>query len=174
MNPGATRNALMPCLLKPRARDSARYPLAQYHLSQIRRYSVERRIARTHPTRRDGLLRKANLSDDEVREIQSVMSPIYPGAILNISGVVTGCPCEEGASCSDQVWVVPENELKTDGVSLSRISGRWTVGPIQKWWLDEVHLENDRRLTSSKRAEALDSLWEHFPACAQATTPDGQ
>ena len=134
--------------------DSARYPLARYRLSQIRRFGVERHIAQTYPTRRDGPLRKANLSDDEAREIQSVMSPIYPGAILNISGVVTGCPCEEGASCSDQVWIVPENERKADGVSLSRISGRWTIGLIQKWWLEKVHLETDRGLTCSGRTAA--------------------
>jgi hypothetical protein len=150
--------------------DSARYPLAQTHLRQERRYRVEIRIGQTHPTHRDGPLRKANLSDDEAREIQSVMSPIYPGAILNISGVVTGCPCEEGPSCSDQVWVVPDNEIKTDGALLSRMSDRWTIGPIQKWWLEKAHLEADHHSSSSKRIDALDSLSEKFPACAQATS----
>jgi len=154
--------------------DSARYPLAQRYLRDHRRYRVEARISRTRPTRRDAPLRRANLTDDEAREIQAVMSPIYPGAILNISGVVTGCPCEEGSSCSDQVWVVPQNELKTDGTLLSRIDSRWTVGPIQKWWLTRMHVEFDNQLTPSQRAEALDSLWEKFPLCAQATTSTGQ
>jgi hypothetical protein len=86
-------------------------------------------------------LRKTNLSDDEAREIQSVMSALYPGAILNISGVATGCPCEEGPSCSDQVWVVPHTVPATDGAVLSRINGRWGVGLIQQWWLDKAHLE---------------------------------
>jgi hypothetical protein len=153
--------------------DSARYPRAQLYFTEDRRFRVERRIIQTHPTRRDAPLRRANLSDDEAREIQSVMSPIYPGAILNISGVVTGCPCEEGPSCSDQVWVVPENDIKTDGAMLSRISGQWTVGPIQKWWLEKAHLEADPQIVSSKRIEVLDSLWEKFPACAKATPPAG-
>jgi hypothetical protein len=154
--------------------DSVHYPLAELHLRQNRRYRVETRIIQTRPARRDGPLRKANLSDDEAREIQSVMSPIYPGAILNISGVVTGCPCEEGPGCSDQVWVVPENDLRNDGVSLSLISGRWTVGPIQKWWFDKAQLEADPHLTPHQRREALDSQWEAFPGCARATTTVGQ
>ena len=150
--------------------DSARYPrAAQMYLRDKRRYRVEVRISQTRPTRRDGPLRKVNLSDDEAREIQSVMSPIYPGVILNISGVVQGCPCEEGTSCSDQVWVVPQNDVKTPGVLLSRISGHWTVGPIQQWWMDRAQLEADRHLNPDQRFEALDSLWEKFPTCAQAT-----
>jgi hypothetical protein len=150
--------------------DSARYPQAQTFLSDQRRYRVETRIRETRPNRRDGPLRKANLSDDEAREIQAVMAHVYPGAILNISGVVTGCPCEEGRSCSEQVWVVPHNARNTDGALLSRMSGRWAVGPIQKWWLDKARIEADHHLTLSQRDEALDSLWEQFPACATATT----
>jgi hypothetical protein len=149
--------------------DSGRYPrAAQLYLSQKRRYRVETRISQTRPIRRDGPLRKINLSDDEAREIQSVMSQIYPGVLLNISGVVTGCPCEEGASCSDQVWVVPKDDVKTDGVLLSRISGHWTAGPIQKWWMYKADLEADSHLTPGQRFEALDSLWKQFPACALA------
>ena len=154
--------------------DSARYPRAQLYLSENRRDRVEARIIQTRPTRRDGPLRKANLSDDEAREIQSIMAPTYPGAILNISGVVTGCPCEEAPSCSDQVWVVPENDLKAGGALLSRSSDRWTIGPIQKWWLDKAHVEADHTLTPNQRAETLDSLWEKFPACMHATTSGGQ
>lgn len=154
--------------------DSARYPRAHLFFSDERRYRVETRISQTRPTRRNGPLRKDNLSDDEAREIQSVMAPIYPGAILNISGVVTGCPCEEGPSCSDQVWVVPQNAVNTDGALLSRMSGHWTVGPIQIWWLDKAHMEADRQLTFSQRTEVLDSLWEKFPACVKATTSSGQ
>jgi hypothetical protein len=148
--------------------DSARYPrVAQYYLREKRRRRVEGRISRTRPTRRDGPLREVNLSDNEAREIQSVMSQIYPGAILNISGVTKGCPCEEGASCSDQAWVVPQDDVKTPGVLLSRIGGHWTVGAIQQWWMGKAELEADRHLTPEQRFEALDSLWEKFPACAQ-------
>jgi len=31
---------------------------------------------------------------------------IVPDTRLNISGVITGCDCEDGAGCSDQVWMV--------------------------------------------------------------------
>ena len=37
---------------------------------------------------------------------RAVPSAELPGAIVNIGGVVSGCTCEEGASCSDQVWIV--------------------------------------------------------------------
>jgi hypothetical protein len=151
--------------------DSARYGrAAQFYLRNQRRYRVEERISRTFPTRRDGPLRKVNLSDDEAREIQSVMAPIYPGVILNISGVVKGCPCEEGPSCSDQVWVVPQNDVKTPGVLLSHTSGHWAVGPVQQWWMDRAALEADGSLTPGQRFEALDSLWEKFPACQTTGT----
>jgi hypothetical protein len=148
--------------------DSARYqPYAQIYLRDKRRHRVEVRINQTRPSRRDGPLREINLSDNEVREIESVMSPIYPGFILNISGVVKGCPCEEGSACSDQVWVVPENDVKVPGVSLSRISGHWMVGPIQQWWMDRAALETDGHWTPAQRYRALASLWEKFPVCAQ-------
>jgi hypothetical protein len=155
--------------------DSARYGLAaRLYLEDKRRYRVLTRIGLTRPIRRNGPLRKANLSDDEAREIQSVMSLAYPGVLLNISGVVTGCPCEEGPSCSDQVWVVPKDDVKTPGVLLSRISDRWTVGPIQKWWMDRADLEADTRLTRSQREEALYTFWEKFPKCSQTTAPARQ
>jgi len=155
--------------------DSARYGLAaRLYLEDKRRYRVLARISLTRPIRRNGPLRKANLSDDEAREIQSVMSLVYPGVLLNISGVVTGCPCEEGPSCSDQVWVVPKDDVKTPGVLLSRISDRWAVGPIQKWWMDRADLEADTRLTPSQHEEALYTLWEKFPKCSQTTAPARQ
>jgi hypothetical protein len=62
--------------------------------------------ARVHgatPVRRDGPLREADLSDEEAREIQGVAHVVVPDALVNISGVVTGCPCEDGTGCSDQV-----------------------------------------------------------------------
>jgi hypothetical protein len=154
--------------------DSARYPrAAQAYLRGKRKQRVEDRIWQTRPARRDGPLRKINLSDNEAREIQSVMSQIYPGVILNISGVVTGCPCEEGIFCSDQVWVVPQDDVKTPGVLLSRISGHWSVGLIQQWWMGraqlQAELQADSHLTPFERFEALDSLWEKFPACTRTS-----
>jgi hypothetical protein len=148
--------------------DSARYGLgARLYLETKRKYRVLARIERTRPFHRTAPLRKSNLSDDEAREIQSVMSQVYPGALLNISGVVAGCYCEEGRSCSDQVWVVPQDDVKTPGVSLSRIDDRWVIGPIQRWWLNREKIETDSALTRSQREEALYTQWKTFPECSK-------
>ena len=84
-----------------------------------------------------------------------------------ISGVVEGCPCEEGAFCSDQVWVVPKYDPTISGVLLSKINGHWAVGSVQQWWMDRAKLEANTQLTSNQRSEALNSFWEQFPACAR-------
>jgi len=148
--------------------DSARYGrLARLYLENRREYRVLARIERTRPFQRTAPLRKANLSDDEAREIQSLMSQVYPGALLNISGVVTGCYCEEGHSCSDQVWVVPRDDVQTPGVLLSRINDRWVIGPIQQWWLNRAKTEADHGLTRAQREEALYTQWKTFPECSR-------
>ena len=142
--------------------DPARYPDA----ARRKRWD---HIARTQPGRRDGPLRETNLSDTESREIQAEASKVYPGAILNISGVVTGCPCEEGPACTDQVWVVAHSQGKTSGLQLSHVGGIWMVGVLQQWWLSYAKLEADRTLSRLERAEATQSLWDGFPACTQDT-----
>ena len=134
-------------------------------------------IRRAHPTRRDGPLRELNVSDDEVREMQSIVLGIQPGSILNISGVVSGCACEEGPSCSDQVWIVAHSKTRTTGLQLSRIGGRWAVGTVQQWWLDLERLENSRqrfRSAADYYAE-VQKLYDNFPACAAqpASATDG-
>ncbi len=55
------------------------------------------------PRRIDEPLRAANIGDEEVREVEAIASERYPGALVNISGVTDGCPCEEGPSCDSQV-----------------------------------------------------------------------
>jgi hypothetical protein len=72
------------------------------------------------------------------------MSSLLPDAIVNISGVVTGCACEDGPACSDQVWVVAYRPEWSKGLELSKINGHWTVGPLQQWWLDYEKLEAER------------------------------
>src|SRR5437879_11483635 len=76
---------------------------------------LSERMQKTHPARRDAPLRELNLSDTEVREIQSVALRLLPGSSINLSGVVTGCACEEGPGCSDQVWTVAHRAGKTLG-----------------------------------------------------------
>ena len=125
------------------------------------------RAARTRPARRDGPLRELNVSDEEVREMQAVTARIAPGFILNISGVVTGCPCDDGPTCSDQVWIVAYRPEQTRGLLLSRIDGHWTLGPVQQWWLDWQNLiDNERRYEPRTRAKAWDELYHRYPMCA--------
>ena len=66
---------------------------------------IEQRAQELYPRRRDTPMRDLNISDGEVREIQRLMKTINVQEILNISAVVTGCACEEGADCTEQVYV---------------------------------------------------------------------
>jgi hypothetical protein len=126
---------------------------------------ISDRIRQTRPERRNGPLREANLSDNEVREIQAISFRVFPGAILNISGVVSGCPCEEGPACADQVWVVARSGGQTSGLQLSRVGGRWAIGVVQQWWLDYQRLRSDRTLAPDKRSDAFQAMHDRFPAC---------
>jgi len=130
---------------------------------QARRYG-------TRPVRREGPLRAENISDEEVREIESIGLGLMPGALVNISGVVTGCPCEEGASCSDQVWIVVYRPGESKGVQLSKIGGRWGIGPLQQWWFDYETLSARRPWDSMDSILAfeveLNKLYDRFPICA--------
>ena len=91
-----------------------------------------RRIHQSRPHRLEGPLRYDNISDIEVREIEKEVREIMPGAIVNISGVTTGCPCEDGPKCTDQVWIVAYRPERSTGLMLSKIDGHWRVGPVQK------------------------------------------
>ena len=133
-------------------------------------------IYRTKPVRLDGPLREINISDVEVREIEAITKSRYPGAIVNISGVTTGCPCEDGPKCEDQVWVVAHRAGRSVGLQLSRIDARWQIGPVQRWWLQYSKLQS--RMSAARRAAnkepllTLTELWaveqqlfESFPRC---------
>jgi hypothetical protein len=137
--------------------------MAEHMAEDGKRMLLERRIQELRPRRRERPLRSTNIDDREVVEIQSVMADFFPGAIVNIGGVVSGCPCEDGASCSAQVWVAAYTPEKTLGLLLSRISGSGHVGPVQNWWLDYEALHTGRsRLSNSEE----DALTDRFPKCA--------
>jgi len=134
-------------------------------------------IYKSKPRRIDEPLRDTNISDIEVREIESVTRELHPGAIVNISGVTAGCPCEDGPTCEDQVWVVAHRNALSKGLMLSRIENHWTVGPVQKWWLRYDDLQTRRRERwadgrTSSREEIMSlqaerqQLMDAFPACA--------
>lgn len=129
---------------------------------------IQMRAEQIPPRRRESPIREDNITDKEVEEIQSVMAQVQPGSIVNIGTVVTGCPCEDGLKCSAQVWVVANRPKVSVGLLLSRIDGRWMIGPVQQWWLDSASLEARRDSYDPIYAffEAEDALLERFPACA--------
>lgn len=134
--------------------------------------AIEQRMRETRPIRRDGPMRTENIRDEEVREIRTAVSQVLPGAIANISAVVVGCPCEDGPGCSDQVWVLAYQPDPTTGLQLSKINHHWTIGAIQRWWLEYEKLEARRRSFRSSWSfyEAQEKLKEQFPICVQPTT----
>lgn len=151
--------------------DSKHYPEGA---NWKRRAILSERMKKTRPFRRDGPLRELNVTDEEVLEIKSATLRIYPGSLVNISGVVTGCPCEEGLACSDQVWIVTHRPGLMKGLQLSRINGHWAVGIVQQWWLNFEKVEGIR--TTSPRAydKAIQNLYDSFPACANDPTGSTQ
>lgn len=134
-----------------------------------RRDKIEGRIRETEPKRRDGPARAENISDNEVREIQQVVYNVLPHAIVNISTVVSGCPCEDGPQCKDQVWLLASKDDKSYELQLSRINGHWMIGPIQKWWLKYKELKFPGWGSDSyeKYMQARNELIDSFPECVK-------
>jgi hypothetical protein len=127
---------------------------------------LELRMWEILPPRRDSPRRYENISDGEVREVQSVMAQLAPLAIVNIGTVATGCPCEEGPTCTDQVWVVGYRPEKMTEVLLSRVSDHWTIGPVQRLWWEYGDLEArwaDYRPSEFLRAKY--SVLQRLPSC---------
>lgn len=141
-----------------------------YELRMERIWALKKRIEETRPQRRDSPLREENIRDEEVREIQAAARGVVPKAIVNIAGVVTGCPCEEGSTCSDQVWILASSADKTLGLQLSKVGNAWRIGLIQSWWLEREALiaRRDSFPSYSDFVDALNSLTEQFPICAAA------
>ncbi len=141
-------------------------------IQQYERLQAKAQVAQQlRPQRRETPLREENIHDGEVQQIESQVRALLPEAIVNIGPVVSGCPCEDGANCTDQIWVVAETPPSSLGLLLSRIGGYWTVGPVQAWWLELLSIEQayqkggdgNRALELRKRRD------EHllaFPECA--------
>jgi hypothetical protein len=143
--------------------------LAYYrHLNDIEQETrvIFARADQLRPTRRDEPLREQNISDYEVREIQELVKEHIPREFLNISPVVSGCACEEGADCSAQVYIVGMAGPHSRGLQLSRIAKAWRIGAVQKWWLEYYALEtNLKKLTGDEAIEARWQLASRFPGC---------
>jgi hypothetical protein len=129
--------------------------------------AIEYRIKVTKPTRKSGPLREINLNDIEVREIQESVANVLPKAIVNISGVTVGCPCEDGAGCKDEVWLVASTSTLAKELKLSKIKDHWTIGPIQQWWLMYENFLARRAdyKSPSNNYFAEEDIKMEFPAC---------
>jgi hypothetical protein len=140
---------------------------------------IENQINPTHqtvarPIRRENPLRELNINEDEVLEIQSAALQVYPGSIVNISGVVTGCPCEDGLGCSDQVWIVAHKPGYSQGLQMSRVNGHWGIGVVQQWWLNFDKLGALRVTSREAYDKALKNLYDSYPACVNKPTSSTQ
>jgi hypothetical protein len=156
---------------------AAQEPVRRFDWEQYKRdgemlSDVMRRARDNAPNRRDAPLRELNLTDEEVREIQAATRNYLPADYLNISPVVTGCACEDGPECKEQVYVLADAGASAKGLQLSRIKNAWTVGAIQRWWLDYGRLEERRKkMEWTEFRSALISLAREFPMCAETVKP---
>jgi hypothetical protein len=139
---------------------SSKRPDARYRAWQLR------------PKRRDEPLRYLNISDYEVREIQDVAEKYLPKVLLNISPVVTGCPCEEGPQCTDQVYIVAQAAQDSRGLQLSRIRNAWVVGSVQLWYLKYEELRaREPKMNYLDLMRAESELYREFPVCVGELVP---
>jgi hypothetical protein len=145
-------------------------PVSQLTAAELAaRYEmIDLRARELFPRRRDEPLRYANLSDLEMREVQAVAARHIPPAIVNVSGVVLGCPCEEGPECTEQVYVVSNKDNHPYGLQLSRVKKKWMVGTVQGWWTRYESLKaRESRMDRREYIAHMDRLVLEFPACTQ-------
>lgn len=137
---------------------------------------------KTRSVRRDTPLRDENIRDREVLELEAAMRERYPGSVVYISAVTSGCPCEDGPQCTDQVWSVASRNTVSNELALSKIDGEWQVGPLQEWWLvrDRISAtfrrsrhdsDNARRMSVQQLFRQLTEHNEAYPTCDDAAEP---
>ncbi len=142
-----------------------------YWDSQRARYDLIRsRVEDLMPARRDAPMRELNISDEEVREVEAIAYKYLPRTTINISPVVTDCPCEEGLACNAQVYVVSTVKDKWRGIQLSRMNAHWQLGVVQEWWLRYQALRDPHTgnsfLDYYLHRKAVSELLEEFPVCS--------
>jgi hypothetical protein len=139
---------------------------------------IERRAKALYPQRRDTPLRDLNISDNEIREVEAIAQKYLPRSLVNISPVVAECPCEEGPTCTAQVYVVATTRTSSRGLQLSRMKDRWDVSMVQQWWhRRDVIVEQstgNRFLDDYLHEKAINELYEEFPACVGQMVPAAQ
>jgi hypothetical protein len=136
-------------------------------------WEVRERARAITPRRRDEPLRELNISDFEVREIQRVVRDHLPKQLVNIGPVVTGCPCEEGTACTEQVYIQANTATGSVGLLLSRVARRWDISRTQKWWLRWRALQAEQhKMDFFEFREREWELAQDFPACTtEVPTP---
>ena len=151
----------------PRAAANA-VPAAARPESDPQLVELEMRASQIFPRRRDTPLRYLNISDSEIREVQRVAIKHRMPQLVNILPVVTGCPCEEGAGCTEQVFIVGDVQGRSMGLQLSRRKNQWDVSRTQKWWLEYAALQA-REATMERRVflMAKARLLMEMPRCAE-------
>ena len=151
----------------------------QYWDAQRGRYTkIRARAHALYPERRNSPLRDLNISDNEVREIEVISRKYLPPDYVNISPVVSDCPCEEGPACTAQVYVVAQGKEKARGLQLSRMNDRWGVGLVQQWWLRREAIVRQRTgnrfLDFYLEQKAVNELYEEFPICPSPLQPESK
>jgi hypothetical protein len=142
----------------------------EYWQQQSKRYAgIWQRARELYPGRRDTPLRDLNISDGEVREVQAIAARYLPRALVNISPVVTECPCEEGPNCTAQVYVIATGKGQTSGLQMSRTKEAWDVSVVQKWWLKRSAIQRQHTgnpfLDDYLAQKAHNDMLEEFPMC---------
>ncbi len=148
----------------------------EYWRQQDDRYRfVEMRAKALYPGRRDTPLRDLNISDNEVREVETIARKYLPQSFVNISPVVGECPCEEGPTCTAQVYVVATTPASSRGLQLSRLNDRWNVSRVQQWWhrREAIVAQNtgDALRDHYLYNKAVNELYEEFPLCVGQLVP---
>ncbi len=131
------------------------------------------RYIRTGKARPSGPLREDNITDEEVRELQHAAREVYPDTIVIIGGVTDGCDCEDGSSCTNQVWLALNREnYQTRNLVLSKIGGHWKVGAVQSWVIQydaHQHKPGWPGFGASEESRAWrrenQRLLDNFPTC---------
>src|SRR5690349_18982933 len=140
---------------------------------EVRLMELDARARQIYPRRRDTPLRYLNMTDDEVREVHAIAVKYRMPELVNIAPVVTGCPCEEGGACTEQVYIISLVNEKPVGLQLSRRKNLWTVGVAQKWWLEYAALKaRESSMSRAEYQEARMQLLLSMPVCADPTKQD--
>jgi hypothetical protein len=135
---------------------------------EIRLMELEGRARQLFPRRRDTPLRALNMTGEEVREVETIAAKYHMPELVNISPVVTGCPCEEGGSCTEQVFITSRVNGSMVSLQLSRRKNLWTVGLVQKWWLEYAALkERERSIPWTEFQDARAQLLLNLPMCTR-------